>query len=110
MICFQIKMLQRMIRKILLTTFYAFLTFCILSYFSVMVSLLKSVGKPGRKPVTNLGFPFKYYYQFWLSGSDSPNCGWNLKYFFIDGILTWIVVFIVYMIINIRKTAHINRL
>jgi len=65
-----------MIKKFLIVSLYAAITFCIVSYISVMYSLFQSVGKLHLKPVTNIGFPFKYYYQFWLSGSNSPNCGW----------------------------------
>lgn len=61
-----------------------------------MFSLLSSIGNPNQKPVTNVGFPFKYYYQFWLNKSDSPNCGWVFKYFIFDFIICWIVVLLIY--------------
>jgi len=50
-----------MIKKLLIASLYSFIVFCVLSYFSVMYSLFKSVGAPSMKPVTNIGFPFKYF-------------------------------------------------
>lgn len=83
------------------------IVFCVLSYFSVMYSLFQSVGNPSLKPVTNVGVPFKYYYQFWLSGSDSPNCGWVFKNFLYDCIIIWIVTIIIYLVFN-KKAHNIN--
>ncbi len=92
-----------MIKKLLISSIYAIIAFCVLSFFSVIYSLLQSVGNPSLKPVTNIGVPFKYYYQFWLSGSDSPNCGWNFYNFVYDGLLIWMVVTVTYLVIK-RKS------
>lgn len=62
-----------MTQNLLKATFYSMVVFCVVSYFSVVASLLP--GDISEKPVANIGFPYKYYYQFWGSGSDSPNCG-----------------------------------
>jgi hypothetical protein len=40
----------------------------------------------------DIGFPFEYYSQFWIKGSDIPNSGWNLKNLFYDCFLCWIIV------------------
>ncbi|PWJ37908.1 hypothetical protein [Sediminitomix flava] len=85
-----------MIKKLFTASFYAFIAFSVLSYLSVMFSLLKSVGDPSLKPVANIGFPFKYYYQFWLRGSDSPNCGWVIENFTLDIIIIWSVTLVIY--------------
>jgi hypothetical protein len=69
-----------------------------------MVSLLASVGNPGKKPVADIGFPFKYYYQFWLRGNDSPNCGWNINSFVWDCALAWIVTVLVYLFIKRKRS------
>lgn len=91
-----------MLKKLLISTFYAAIVFCVVSYASVMISLLSTVGT-NQKPVANLGFPFKYYYQFWLRGNDSPNCGWNIHNFYLDVVITWIVVTIIYLKIKKNK-------
>ena len=92
-----------MIKKLLISSFYALITFSVLSYVSVMYSLLQSAGNPLLKPVTNIGVPFKYYYQFWLSGSDSPNCGWDFQNFVLDLAIIWILTSLVYLIIKRKK-------
>lgn len=92
-----------MIRKIIIATLYSILAFCIVSFISVMTSLLSSFGDPSQKPVTNLGFPFKYYYQFWLNRSDCPNFGWRINYFFFDFLIIWIVTTSIYLMIKRKK-------
>lgn len=86
-----------------MATLYSSIAFCVISYLTVMYSLFQSVAHPARKPVTNLGFPFKYYYQFWLSGSPSPNCGWRLNNFIWDCLITWLVTLFIYFIIKRKK-------
>lgn len=76
-----------------------------------MVSLLKSVGDPQMKPLTNIGFPFTYYYQFWTRGADSPNCGWNLTYFIYDATIVWVIVLIGYFYmskVSTKNNDHVN--
>jgi hypothetical protein len=92
-----------MIRKLLIATLYSAIAFCVVSYASVMTSLLISVGNPSQKPVANLGFPYKYYYQFWLRGSDSPNCGWSFNSFIIDLFIVWILTVTIYLIVKRKR-------
>jgi hypothetical protein len=95
--------LDEMARKILIATIYSIIAFCVISYISVMISLLSSVGNLSRKPVANLGFPFKYYYQFWLRGSDSPNCGWKFDNFALDCFIIWILTAAIYLMAKRKK-------
>ena len=97
-----------MIKKLLVSSFYAFIVFSVVSYISVMYSLLQSVINPQLKPVTNIGFPFKYYFQFWVSGSDAPNCGWAFNYFIYDVAIIWVLTTLFYVLI-LRRRAHNNR-
>lgn len=94
---------QNIFNKINIATVYSAIAFCVISYLSVMYSLLQSVGRLTKKPVTNLGFPYKYYYQFWLKGNDSPNCGWRLNNFILDCFITWLVVLIIHLIVKHKK-------
>jgi hypothetical protein len=89
-----------MLRKIVVSTFLAFIAFCVLSYASVLISLLSSVGNASQKPVTNLGFPYHYYYQFWTQGADAPNCAWSLGSFIIDFFIVWVLTVIIYLYIK----------
>ena len=92
-----------MIRKIVIASLYSIVAFCVVSYISVITSLLSSEGDPPQKPVINLGFPFKYYYQFWLYGSDSPNYGWSFNYFILDFLIICIVTTTIYLVVKRKK-------
>lgn len=94
-----------MIKKLVIGTFYSVIVFCVVSYLSVMASLFASVGELKLRPVTNIGFPFKYYYQFWVRGNDSPNCGWRFGNFVLDFFITWIVTLIIYNLAT-RKAKY----
>ena len=45
-----------------------------------------------------IGFPFRYYNQFQLSGSTELNSGWNVTNLLWDCLITWIIVCGFYMI------------
>ena len=95
-----------MIKKILIASFYSVIAFCVVSYASVMYSLLSNTLSGdvlSNKPVANIGFPYNYYFQFWLNGSDSPNCGWNINYFLIDLLITFVIVFALYFTFTKKK-------
>jgi hypothetical protein len=85
-----------------MATVYAMVVFCMLSYVSVMFSLLSR--PPAERPVTNIGFPYSYYYQFWTRGSNGPNCGWVFSNFILDAVITWFIIFIVYFAFNRNKS------
>ena len=40
----------------------------------------------------DIGFPFTYHSQFWISGSTIPNSGWTINNLFYDCFITWVVV------------------
>ena len=91
-----------MIRKFFIAAFYSIIVFCVVSFISVMVSLFASVGDLSKKPTTNIGFPFNYYYQFWCRGAESPNCGWQFNNFVIDCFIAWMVTTAVYLLVKKR--------
>lgn len=95
--------LESMVRKLLIATIYSTIAFCVISYVSVMVSLLSSLGDPTLRPVCNIGLPFNYYYQFWLRGNPGPNSGWNIRCFEYDCLITWIVCTSIYLAVTRRK-------
>jgi heme/copper-type cytochrome/quinol oxidase subunit 4 len=98
-----------MLRKFIIGTIWSAIIFSLASYASVMISLLSTIGDLSSKPVTNIGFPFTYYYQFWLNGSDSPNCGWNFTNFVYDLIIVSLVVVGAYYFIENRKKNRLKR-
>lgn len=90
-------------KKILIGTVYSIIAFAVISYITVMCSLLSTTLGDLGKPVTNIGFPLKYYYQFWCRGSDSPNCGWKLEYFIYDCLITWVITLVIYFHLTRNK-------
>lgn len=52
-----------------------------------------------------IGFPFKYYEQFWLRGSDIPNSGWFGHHLFYDCMITWLIVAGQYTLYKKRKLS-----
>ncbi|TCP25074.1 hypothetical protein EV195_104105 [Tenacibaculum skagerrakense] len=80
---------------------YSIITFCVISYISIMYSLLISAGKTQVKPTVNIGFPFKYYYQFWLSENNYPNNGWKINAFIYN--------FFICFIINLGVQFYLNK-
>ncbi|UMY65093.1 MULTISPECIES: hypothetical protein [unclassified Flavobacterium] len=51
----------------------------------------------------DIGFPFKFYGQFWLRGNDIPNSGWTIPNLFYDCLLTWLVVTGLYYIAKRKR-------
>lgn len=81
----------------------------ILVFFAVsFVSILGQIAGPlnGHTPRTRLdvGWPFTFYQEFWINGSDSMNCGWDVKNLVIASALTWAVVTGAYIIL--KRTAR----
>ena len=52
----------------------------------------------------DIGFPFKFYEQFFLSGSRIPNSGWHAENLLLDCFLTWITIAGLYVFINVKKS------
>ena len=92
-----------MIKKLLASSLYAFIAFCVLSYFSVMYSLLQTFREPLLKPVANIGVPFTYYKQLWYPGYHSQSDKWTLQYFAYDVAITWVLTTVIYLLIKRKK-------
>jgi hypothetical protein len=90
-------------KKTIFATVYSIIAFCVISYFSVITSLLSTMGNPSNRPVANIGFPLKYYYQFWVAGNPGPNCGWRPGYFILDFLLIWTLTTTIYLLIKRKK-------
>ncbi|WP_264510434.1 hypothetical protein [Flavobacterium sp. N1719] len=80
-----------MLNKSISLLFKTGIIFSIVSFLSVMLHLLLRKGV--EQPTANIGFPLKFYEQFW-AGENDLHWGWNIKHFLIDGILILIVVLI----------------
>jgi hypothetical protein len=86
-------------RNLVIATLYSALAFCVISFATVMHSLLFAAYYR-KKPATDVGFPFKYYDQNWLPHSDGPNINWSFTYFVYDAAITWICLSTIYFIIK----------
>ena len=54
----------------------------------------------------DVGFPFTYYRQFWLSGSKIPNSEWVVTNLLIDIFLSWVVVTTLYYFVKKSTAAN----
>jgi ABC-type antimicrobial peptide transport system permease subunit len=104
-----IELLRKIVnRKTLAITFHSIIIFCVVSFLSVFYSIASRSG--ADYPVANIGFPFKYYSQFWVGNGYNKHGvrlweilhGWMPNYFFIDVILVWILVCIIYYFLFYR--------
>ncbi|RSK38411.1 hypothetical protein [Hymenobacter perfusus] len=54
--------------------------------------------KPSEAYKLAIGFPWTYYYQFWVRGEDLPQFGWHVVHLGYDCLLTWLVVLALYLL------------
>lgn len=84
-----------MINKFIKISFYSTITFCVVSFLSMIISML--ISKLNNSfPNFSIGFPFKYYYQFLVDSND-------LQHGFQNGIIEnflifWIIVFVYFQL------------
>ncbi len=83
-------------------TLLSMLVFFTLSFFSVIYSI-KHPENYVEVAEMHIGFPFSYYYQFWLSGSDGPNWGGNYLNLLLDCFICWTVVTGIYLLLRREK-------
>jgi len=88
-------------------TVYSIVIFFAISFITFLTQI-DPINCKGHAPYKmDVGFPFIYYGQFWLRGSDFPNSGWHINYLFYDCLITWLVVTGIYMIVQRHKNKHI---
>jgi len=79
------------------------LIFSSVSFINIIVQLSPfHYYRNNETPELRIGFPWKFYYQFFLSPCDY-NYGWNPIYWFYDCILTWTITMILYWLISFKK-------
>jgi hypothetical protein len=57
----------------------------------------------------DIGFPFTYYRQFWISGNDGPNFNWFPGNLIADIVLTWIMTVFIFAFV-VKTKARGRRL
>ncbi len=77
------------------STVLSILLFASISFFTILMQINPTHTYQKEELYSlNVGFPFVYYRQFWVSGANIPNAAWNSKSLFFDIGLTWLVVFV----------------
>jgi len=86
-----------MLKFLFKVTFQSAILFFAVSFLTVLYGILPDWFNLSRENnyQISIGFPFEYYYQFWLD-KISPNHGWNLVYLFYDCLLFWVFTFAIY--------------
>jgi len=93
------------LRIILTGTLLSILVFFSISFLSILPQI-NPIHKyeEGEAYRLKIGWPFRFYEQFFISGSESiPNSGWHKPNLFYNCLLTWIMVTGLYCIASVRK-------
>ena len=84
---------SRPIRTVLVGTLLAVLVFFSLSFLTVLCHIRPLQQPSGGEPYRlSIGFPWTYYYQFWVRREHLPQSGWHLLHLGYDCLLTWLVI------------------
>ena len=78
-------------KKLVYITLISVIIFFAISFITVLLDFATPFWEPSD--TISVGFPFTYYEEFYI---DFKHHGWNLPYLLIDGILVWIVVFVIW--------------
>ncbi|WP_333599754.1 hypothetical protein [Flavobacterium sp.] len=84
-------------------SFYAVIVFCVISYVSLMASMLSSKLN-NTFPNFSMGFPFTYYHQFLLHDNDFHH-GFK-RGMVADFLIIWIITFILLAIKKKPQTTN----
>lgn len=98
-----------MFKQFFKISFYAFITFCVVSFLSLFSSILYNRIND-TFPNFKIGFPFTFYYQF----LENDECnGYELHHGFGNGLIenifiTWIIVFLYFTFKNYKQQTINN--
>ena len=95
---------SKLFRTIFFGTLLSILVFLSVSFITVLTQINPlHYYKSSETYKLDIGFPFIYYGQFWLSGSSIPNSGWTINNLFFDCLITWAVVTGIYFLTQRAK-------
>lgn len=93
----------KIIKTLFVGTLLSILVFFSISFITVLIQINPlHYYKIGERYKLNIGFPFKYYEQFWVRGSDIPNSGWIIENLFYNCVITWIIVTAIFYV-SVKK-------
>lgn len=91
-------------KTILLGTALSILVFFSISFLSILAQINPLYYYKSTETYNlDIGFPLKFYGQFWLRGSEIPNSSWHPINLFYDCVLTWLVVTGLYYLIKRKR-------
>jgi hypothetical protein len=81
-----------MARRLIIGTLLSILVFFAVSFLSILGQIAGPLNGHTPRVRLDVGWPFTYYQEFWVSGSESMNCGWHMRNLLFGCVLTWAVV------------------
>lgn len=93
-----------MVRRLIIGTLLSILVFFAVSFLSVLAQIAGPLNGHTPRVRLDVGWPYTFYQEFWINGSDSMNCGWDVKNLALGSALTWVVVTGAYIIL--KRTAR----
>lgn len=98
-------------KNLISATVLSVLVFLSISFVTVLIQInpihYYANGEPYR---LDIGYPFRFYEQFFLRGSEIPNSGWYIDNLLYDCVLTWLFITGLYVLTQIiRNKKSTNR-
>ncbi len=93
-----------MARRLVIGTLLSILVFFAVSFLSILGQIAGPLNGHTPRVRLDVGWPFTYYQEFWVNGSESMNCGWDMGNLLFGCALTWIVVAGTYLMLT--RTAR----
>jgi len=90
--------MKKLLVKLLIGTLLSMLVFFTVSFFSVIYSIKHDFVAYNF----HLGFPFEYYYGFWLK--DGFQFGGNFKNLLLDCLICWVIVAGIYLFARRKRS------
>lgn len=92
-----------MLKPILYGTLTSILVFFAVSFLTILPQLHSPFHRLSDGAGLNIGFPFTYYYQFFVD-CPAPIVGWKIENLFLDCFITWVVVVLAFFVYQKVKT------
>lgn len=93
-----------MLKNLVKATILSIMIFFSISFLTVLFQINSPFNRMDKYYELKIGFPFEYYYEFFVE-YPIPNSGWNANNLILDCVLTWVITFV--LIILIKKRKHI---
>ncbi|MBL7954777.1 MAG: hypothetical protein JNJ91_07035 [Flavobacteriales bacterium] len=89
-----------MVRRLVIGTLLSILVFFAVSFLSILGQIAGPLNGHTPRVRLEVGWPFTFYQEFWVNGSESMNCGWHMRNLLFGCVLTWAVVTGTYLVLT----------